>query len=130
LLATSDAEFRSAGVSRQKTTYLRDLAHRIEEGLLDFNSLPHDSDEDVISRLSAVKGVGRWTAQMFLMFQLQRLDVLPIGDVGVRRGMQVAYGLNGPPSEQQAHTMGQIWAPYRSIGSWYMWRAVEIIPPT
>lgn len=129
LLATSDDEFRSAGVSRQKASYLRDLADSIERGLIDFNSLPEVSDADVIDRLTAVKGVGLWTAQMFLMFQLQRLDVLPVGDVGVRRGMEIAYGLGGPPSTQQALTLGEVWAPYRTIGSWYMWRAVEIIPP-
>ncbi len=129
LLATSDQDFRGAGVSRQKTGYLRDLAQHMEDGQLGLATLPSASDEEVIERLTSVKGVGVWTAQMFLMFQLGRLDVLPVGDLGVRRGMQVAYGLDELPSLEEATRIGEPWAPYRSVGSWYMWRAVDVITP-
>ncbi len=129
LLATSDNDFRSAGVSRQKTGYLRELAHHLAEGRLDLATLPDASDGAVIERLTSVRGVGVWTAQMFLMFQLGRLDILPVSDLGVRRGMQAAYGLDEPPSLEEATEIGAPWAPYRSVGSWYMWQAIDVITP-
>ena len=129
LLATTDEEFRAAGVSRQKAGYLRDLAQHVESGRLDLNGLAAADDAEVIERLTAVRGVGEWTAQMFLMFQLGRLDVLPVGDLGVRRGMQVAYGLDETPSPAEATAIGAPWSPYRSVGAWYMWRAADIRTP-
>ncbi len=129
LLATTDEQFRAAGVSRQKAGYLRDLAKHVEDGRLDLNGLADGDDAEVIERLTAVRGVGVWTAQMFLMFQLGRLDVLPVGDLGVRRGMQVAYGLDDTPSPAEATAIGEPWAPYRSVGAWYMWRAADIRTP-
>jgi DNA-3-methyladenine glycosylase II len=93
------------------------------DGTLEFSDLPELPDEEVIARLTAVKGVGEWTAHMFLMFQLGRPDVLPVGDLGVRNGMRAAYGLPETPTPAQAREIGAPWAPYRSVGSWYMWRA-------
>jgi DNA-3-methyladenine glycosylase II len=129
LLATTDDAFRGAGVSRQKTGYLRDLAEHVVTGALDFSGLDAASDEDVIEHLTAVKGVGVWTAHMFLMFQLGRPDVLPVGDLGVRNGMRVAYGLEETPTPARATEIGAPWAPYRSVGAWYMWRAAETVVP-
>lgn len=129
LLSTSEAQFREAGVSRQKTRYLRDLAEQVAAGRLRFRGLDRLDDATVIERLTGVKGVGEWTAQMFLMFQLGRPDVLPAGDLGVRRGMQLAYGLREPVTPAQAQRIGEPWAPYRSVGSWYMWRVAETQTP-
>ncbi len=129
LLSTSDAQFRGAGVSQQKTSYLRDLAGQVATGRLRFRGIDRLDDEAVIKRLTEVKGVGEWTAQMFLMFQLGRPDVLPSGDLGVRRGMQLAYGLQEPVTPAQAQQIGKPWAPYRSVASWYMWRVAETRTP-
>jgi len=125
LLATPDATLRQAGLSRQKIGYLRDLAHHVAAGDLDFARMHAWPDDDVIAHLTAVRGVGEWTAHIFLMFQLGRPDILPVGDLGLRRGMQVAYALPAPPSPVEAAAIGARWAPYRSVASWYMWRAVE-----
>ncbi len=129
LLATTDEAFRSAGVSRQKAGYLRDLAEHVVAGSVDFATLDAQPDADVIAHLTAVKGVGEWTAHMFLMFQLGRPDVLPVGDLGVRNGMRIAYALDAAPTPARAAEIGACWAPYRSVGSWYMWRAAETVVP-
>ncbi len=129
LLATRDDDFRGAGVSRQKASYLRDLAARVQEGRLDWGRLDGLADEEVVADLTAVRGIGEWTAHMFLMFHLGRPDVLPVGDLGVRAGMRIAYGLDAAPTPARAREIGSPWAPYRSVGSWYMWRAVEGAAP-
>ena len=129
ILATKDADFRACGISRQKMGYLRDLAEHVIDGRLPFDRLDAMDDADVIEALTAVKGVGEWTAQMLLMFQLGRPDVLPVGDLGVRKGMQLAYGIADTPTPQEALAIGQPWAPFRSVGSWYMYRAVEMLTP-
>ncbi len=125
ILGTSDEALRGAGVSRQKAGYLRDLAQHCADGALDFARIAKLPDDEVIEQLTAVHGVGEWTAQMFLLSELGRPDVLPIGDLGVRNGMQVAYGLADSPTPARAKEIGAPWAPYRSVGSWYMWRAVS-----
>jgi DNA-3-methyladenine glycosylase II len=129
LLATSDTALRGAGISRQKAVYLRDLARHVLEGRLALADLDPLPDEEVISRLTVVKGIGEWTAHMFLMFHLGRPDVLPVGDFDVRNGMRVAYGLPEVPSPGLAREIGARWAPFRSVGSWYMWRVVEVELP-
>lgn len=129
ILATTDQAFRGAGVSRQKAGYLRDLAEHVLDGRLEFSALEAMGDEDVIDALTTVKGVGEWTAHMQLLFELGRPDVMPTGDLGVRKGMRVAYGLDQAPTPAQALEVGAPWAPYRSVGSWYMWRAVETVTP-
>jgi DNA-3-methyladenine glycosylase II len=129
ILATTEEQFRAAGVSRQKAAYFRDLALHVFEKRLDFDHLDELPDADVIERLTAVKGIGAWTAHMFLMFHLGRPDVLPVGDLGVRNGMKIAYGLEATPTPKQASEIGEKWKPYRSVGSWYMWRAVETVLP-
>ena len=129
LLATSDEAFRSAGVSRQKAGYMRDLALHVADGSLDFSLLPDLPDEEVVKRIVAVKGLGEWSAHMFLIFHLGRPDVMPVGDLGVRNGMKIAYGLEATPTPARAREIGAPWAPYRSVGSWYMWRVVAPIAP-
>jgi DNA-3-methyladenine glycosylase II len=129
MLETTDEQFRSAGVSRQKAGYLRDLAAHVTDRRLDLQGLPALSDTEVIQQVTAVKGLGEWSAHMFLMFHLGRPDVLPVGDLGVRHGMRITYGLPGLPTPKEALGIGAPWAPFRSVGSWYMWRAVEPPPP-
>jgi DNA-3-methyladenine glycosylase II len=129
MLETTDEQFRSAGVSRQKAGYLRDLAAHVTDRRLDLQGLPALSDAEVIQQVTAVKGLGEWSAHMFLMFHLGRPDVLPVGDLGVRHGMRITYGLPGLPTPKEALGIGAPWAPFRSVGSWYMWRAVEPPPP-
>jgi DNA-3-methyladenine glycosylase II len=130
ILGTSDEQFRSAGVSRQKAAYLRDLAQHVADERLDFVAIGRLPDDEVVARLTDVHGIGEWTAHMFLMFELGRPDVLPAGDLGVRKGMQVVYSLEAMPTPSRARDIGAAWAPFRSLGSWYMWRAVETVIPT
>jgi len=130
LLATPDEAFRTAGVSRQKAGYMRDLAAHVVAGDLPLANIHQLPDDEVVRRLVVVKGIGEWSAHMFLMFQLGRPDVLPVGDLGVRIGMGRAYGLDEPPTPAAARLIGEPWAPYRSVGSWYMWRAAEAGRPT
>jgi 3-methyladenine DNA glycosylase/8-oxoguanine DNA glycosylase len=129
VLDLTDEQFRGAGISRQKTGYLRDLALHVADGRLDLAALPALPDADVIERITAVKGLGEWSAHMFLMFHLGRPDVLPVGDLGVRNGMRLTYGLEAMPTPKEALVIGEPWAPYRSVGSWYMWRASEAGAP-
>ena len=129
ILTTSDERFRSAGVSRQKAAYLRDLALHVADGRLDFAAIARFPDDEVIARLTGVHGIGEWTAHMFLIFELGRPDVLPAGDLGVRKGMRLAYNLEAMPTPARAREIGAPWAPFRSVGAWYMWRAVETVTP-
>jgi 3-methyladenine DNA glycosylase/8-oxoguanine DNA glycosylase len=116
---------RGVGLSRQKASYLHDLSRRVVAGTLQLDDLDELSDEQVMEALTAVKGVGRWTAEMILIFQLGRPDVLPVDDVGVLRSIQNVYGLRRRPSEKQVLRMGERWRPYRSIASWYLWAALD-----
>jgi DNA-3-methyladenine glycosylase II len=127
LLARSDEEMRAAGLSANKTASLRDLATKVLDGtvVLDPRGLARESDEEVVARLSSVRGIGEWTAQMFLMFQLRRIDVWPTGDLGVRKGYGLAWGVPMPAPRQLAE-LGDPLRPYRSVAAWYCWRACEI----
>jgi DNA-3-methyladenine glycosylase II len=127
LLALSAETLRAAGLSANKSASLRDLAAKVLDGtvVLDPRGLARESDEEVIARLSTVRGVGRWTAQMFLLFQLRRLDVWPAGDLGVRRGYGLAWGVP-MPSERELGPLGEPLRPYRSVAAWYCWRACEL----
>ena len=125
ILATSDEDFRACGISRQKMSYFRDLAEHTASGRLKFGRMSRMSDDAVIEALTQVRGVGEWTAHMHLMFHLGRPNVLPVGDLGVRKGMQIAYGLDAMPTPKEAIEIGAKWTPYRSVGAWYMWRAIE-----
>lgn len=115
------------GVSGQKAGYLVDLARHVQEELLDLKNIKKLSDEEVIAALVAVKGIGEWTAHMFLMFHLGRPDVLPIGDLGVRKGMMMAYNLRKLPTPERMHQIAKHWKPYRSAGAWYMWKIADTV---
>jgi 3-methyladenine DNA glycosylase/8-oxoguanine DNA glycosylase len=129
LLTTPDDALRAAGLSRQKLVYLRDLDEKFASGELSEEDFPQLDDEAVIARASSVKGIGRWTAEMYLIFSLGRSDVLPVDDLGVRRGMQITYGLEGLPKADEMRNIAEPWRPYRSAGTWYMWRALGVDVP-
>jgi 3-methyladenine DNA glycosylase/8-oxoguanine DNA glycosylase len=129
LLAASDEQLRAAGLSRQKLVYLRDLSDKFASGELSEGVLHEFGDEEVIERVSAVKGIGRWTGEMYLIFSLGRPDVLPVDDLGVRRGMQITYGLDDLPKPEEMRTIAEPWRPYRSVGTWYMWRSLGVALP-
>jgi 3-methyladenine DNA glycosylase/8-oxoguanine DNA glycosylase len=128
-LAASDEQLRAAGLSRQKMAYLRDLAEKFASGELSEGVLHQFDDEEVIKRVSAVKGIGRWTGEMYLIFSLGRPDVLPVDDLGVRRGMQLAYELPDLPKPDEMRKIAEPWRPYRSAGTWYMWRSLGVALP-
>lgn len=125
LLRVSPADLRAAGLSGQKVSYLRDLAERVADGRLDLPSLRHMSDDEVIEAIVAVKGFGRWSAQMFLMFCLHRPNVLPTGDLGIVKGMQGVLGMKRRPAVRTMERAAEVWQPYRSIACWYVWRSLE-----
>jgi len=127
LLALPDEAMRGAGLSANKTASLRDLAAKVLDGtvVLDPRRLARESDEEVISRLTTVRGIGEWTAQMFLIFQLRRLDVWPTGDLGVRRGYGLAWGIP-IPTPKELERRGEELRPFRSVAAWYCWRAAEL----
>lgn len=126
VLGTPDAPLRAAGLSRQKIAYLRDLSGRVHGGELDLRRIHELPDDDVIAAVCAVKGIGRWTAHMFLMFRLGRLDVLPELDLGVRKAVQREYRMRKLPSTERLTKLGSRWAPYRTIAAWYLWRSLEV----
>ena len=125
VLKLRPSRMRSLGLSTQKTVYIRDLARHTRDGVVRFEDLAHAADAEVIEHLTRVKGIGVWTAQMFLMFALRRLDVLPTGDLGIRNAMRKAYGLDGLPTPAQMEEMGAPWRPYCTVASWYLWRSLE-----
>jgi DNA-3-methyladenine glycosylase II len=125
IAAIDDATLRSVGLSGQKVGYLRDLCARIADGRLNLDALDALPDELVIERLTAVKGFGRWTAEMFLMFRLHRPDVLPAGDLGIVNAIQRLYRLRKRPDAKRILKMGEAWRPYRSVASWYLWQTIH-----
>jgi DNA-3-methyladenine glycosylase II len=126
ILKLSDAQLRSVGLSKQKSAYLKDLAAKTAAGLLDFARLPDLTDEEVIQHLTQVKGIGVWTAHMFLMFSLRRPNVLPTGDYGVQVAMRKHYKKRKLPKPKDMEKIAKAWAPYRSVACWYMWRSLDI----
>jgi DNA-3-methyladenine glycosylase II len=125
LLAISDEQLRQAGLSRQKSTYLRDLGHKVTSGELPIHTLGDLTDEDVIQAIVKVKGLGRWSAEMFLMFRLRRPDVLPVDDLGIVTAIQRLYRLRKKPRPDRIHKIGEAWRPYRTVACWYLWRSLE-----
>lgn len=125
-LATPPDTLRAAGLSTQKLTYIRDLCARVDAGTLPMRHLWRLSDDEVIAHLTQVKGVGVWTAQMYLMFQLQRPDVLPLGDLGIVNGFTKVYGAGQRLTADEMTAVAEAWRPWRTIACWYLWRALEI----
>jgi DNA-3-methyladenine glycosylase II len=126
ILKLTDAELRAAGLSKQKSAYLKDLATKTAAGLLDFKRLPELPDEEVIQHLTQVKGIGVWTAHMFLMFTLKRPDILPTGDYGVQAAIKKHYRKRQLPKPHVMEKIAKPWAPYRSVACWYLWRSLDI----
>jgi len=125
VLNTPDELLRGVGLSRAKALYIKDLAQNVLNGLPTLSELELLDDETIIRTLIQVKGIGRWTAQMLLIFRLHRLDVLPVDDLGVRAGIRNLYGLDELPNKKTVEQYGQLWQPYRSIASWYLWRSLD-----
>ena len=125
MLALSDEELRGAGLSGNKAKALRDLASKIVSGELRLKGIARQEDEEVIRLLSTVWGIGEWTAQMFLIFKLGRLDIMPAGDLGVQNGLRILDGLDGRPSPDTLLLRAEVWRPLRSVAAWYLWRLTD-----
>jgi DNA-3-methyladenine glycosylase II len=126
ILKLSDEQLRGVGLSKQKSAYLKDLAQKTAAGVLDFSKLPELPDEEVIEHLTQVKGIGVWTAHMFLIFSLRRLNVLPTGDYGVQMALKRHYRKRKLPKPKDIEKIARAWEPYRSVACWYMWRSLDI----
>jgi DNA-3-methyladenine glycosylase II len=128
ILAAKEEQLRAVGLSGGKVRALLDLAGRVESGLLPLDDLARMPDEEVVSLLTPVRGIGVWTAEMFLIFSLGRLDVLPVGDLGLRAGVRDVYGLPELPGRAHLMEAGEKWRPYRSVATWYLWKSREFAP--
>src|SRR2546426_12394814 len=124
VLAVPEERLRAVGLSGSKAISIRDLAAKVSDGTVPLERIERLSDEEIIESLSVVRGIGRWTAEMFLIFQLRRLDVWPVGDYGVRKGYALAYGLPTLPTPKELQASGERFRPYRTVAAWYCWRAV------
>ncbi len=128
LLEASEEELRACGLSGRKVEYVRDLATHVLGGELELDRLGELSDEEVIAEIVAVRGLGQWTAEMFLLFHLERPDVLSGGDLGIRKAVQIEYELGEMPAPQQVLEIGEAWRPYRSLASLYLWESLASVP--
>jgi DNA-3-methyladenine glycosylase II len=128
LIAAEEADLRAAGLSRQKIRYLRDLATRVHRGELELDVLHELPDGEVSARITAVKGLGQWSADMFLIFHLRRPDVLPLGDLGIRRAVEKVYGLPELPDADHLTRLAEPWRPWRTLASLYLWESLDIVP--
>ena len=128
ILNLTTRRMRKCGLSRQKLSYIRDLAEKTRAGEVDFASLPSQSDEEVIAHLTRVKGIGIWSAQMFLMFALKRRDVLPTTDYGILSSVRKHYGFQRLPKARTVTRLAEKWRPYRSVACWYLWRSLDVKP--
>ena len=126
VLGIGESQLRSVGLSGQKAKYIRSVAEHAHSGSLAIEQLHELSDEEIIAALTQVKGIGVWTAQMFLIFRLGRPNVLPTADLGIQKGVQRAYGLRKLPKPEKVQKIGKKWAPYQTVGSWYMWRILDV----
>jgi DNA-3-methyladenine glycosylase II len=127
VLAATDEALRGAGLSRGKMAYIRDLASHVQGRLLDFKRFPRMTDDEVVAHLTCVKGIGRWTAEIFMMFNLRRPDILPVDDLGVRMAVMKAYGLPVPPPPKELREFGERWKPHRTAAAWYLWRSLQSV---
>ena len=124
ILAASEADLRGAGLSGRKVEYIRDLAAHVQSGELELDRLEQLSDEEVIAEISAVRGFGRWSAEMFLIFHLERPDVISGGDLGIRKAIQLAHGMDEMPTPSEVEEIGKRWSPHRSLASIYLWESL------
>ena len=130
VLALPEPAFRAAGMSGAKTASIRDLAARVVDGTVPLDEIEALSDDEVVERLSRVRGIGRWTAEMFLIFHLRRPDVWPVDDLGVRKGYALAHALEAPPKPRDLLVLGEPYRPFRTVAAWYCWRAAETVVPS
>ncbi len=128
LLDAHDTELRGAGLSGRKVEYLKDLGARVESGELELDRLGELPDAEIVAELTAVRGLGVWTAHMFLIFHLERPDILPVGDLGVRNAVRAAYGLDKPPSPDEMERIAEPWRPHRTLASLYLWESLANTP--
>lgn len=130
ILATSVEELRAIGLSRPKANYIRDLAQNILDGTVRFDKLPKQSNQEIVDELTKVKGIGEWTAHMFLIFSMGRLDVLPTGDLGIRNGIYMLYKIKSLPTPEEVTDIAvkNNWSPYQSVASWYIWQSLGNLP--
>jgi DNA-3-methyladenine glycosylase II len=129
VLVLPEPAFRTAGMSGAKTASIRDLAAKVVDGTVPLDDLGALPDDEIVERLSRVRGIGRWTAEMFLMFQLRRPDVWPVDDLGVRKGYALIHRLAEPPKPRQLQLLGDAYRPHRTVAAWYCWRAAETVVP-
>jgi len=125
VLQTSDKKLRTVGLSKMKIVYIKELSKKIESRNLNMRNFSSMEDEQIIEHLTNVKGIGRWTAEMFLIFSMGRLDVLPVGDLGLKKGIQLMFSLNELPTEEQIRRLTESWRPYRTIATWYIWKSLK-----
>jgi DNA-3-methyladenine glycosylase II len=130
ILEKSEEELRAVGLSRPKIKYIKDLARHILDGKLRFDDIDQKSNDEVIAELTAVKGIGEWTAHMFLIFSMGRLDILPVGDLGIRNGVRALYGFADAPTPEQVTEIAaqNNWSPYESVAAWYVWHSLDNKP--
>ncbi len=125
LIDLSDEALRAVGLSRQKLGYMRDLSRKMLDGSIDAAALHGMTDDAIVAELTRIKGIGRWTVEMLLIFRLTRPDVFPAGDLGIVKAVQKAYNLRGTPDVKRLHAIAEQWRPYRSVASWYLWASLE-----
>lgn len=125
VLQTSDKKLRTVGLSKMKVVYIKELSKKIEAKDLNMRKFSSMEEEQIIEHLTNVKGIGRWTAEMFLIFSMGRLDVLPVGDLGLKKGIQLMYSLNDLPTEEQIRRLAESWRPYRTVATWYIWKSLK-----
>lgn len=130
IIKKDDEELRAVGLSRPKVKYIKDLAQHVIDGKLKFNEFDNLNNEEIIKELIAVKGIGEWTAHMFLIFCMGRLDILPVGDLGIKNGMRKLYGFEDAPTPEQMQAIADKynWHPYESVGAWYVWQSLDNTP--
>lgn len=126
LLAFREPELRKLGLSSQKASYVHSLSNAVASGRVPLQTIGRWSDEAIVERLTEVKGIGVWTAEMFLVFALNRPDVLAVGDLGIRAGLKRHYGLAEVPAPRECHALAEPWRPYRSVAMWYLWRNIDM----
>ena len=125
LLSLPDDALRGAGLSRQKLAYMRDLSRKMLDGSINAQALSDLSDDEIVAELTKIKGIGRWTVEMLLIFRLTRPDVFPVGDLGIVKAMRKTYNLRGTPNVKRLHAIAERWRPYRTVASWYLWASLE-----
>ena len=125
VIKTSNPKLRSVGLSKMKISYIKDLSKKIESNQLNMESFSTKNDEYIIEQLTSVKGIGRWTAEMFLIFSLGRQDILPVSDLGLKKGIQLLYSLKELPKEKEIEQFAESWRPYRTVATWYLWKSLQ-----